>query len=87
MKKDTFIKSEKFQEVVDCILEFEKRELKIDAEDEASDSENDNIIEEDKNISSSSSEKANKRREEIENNVNHYLTKSNEKWVLDQYNL
>ena len=43
-KKENFILSDKFQEIVDSILEFEKRELRIDAEDEESESEEENII-------------------------------------------
>ena len=89
IKKQGFIESDKFQEIVDWILEFEKKELRIDAEDEESEDEDENIIDEDQEISESETGvvKGNKRREEIERDVRWFLTKSNEKWILDQYNL
>ena len=88
-KREGFIKSHKFEEIVDAIMEFEKKELNIDAEDVESDSEDINI-EDDKEIhenDASPSKAGLQRREEISRDVMLFITKSNEKWILDQFNL
>ena len=82
VKKEAFIESQKFQDIVDWILEFEKRELRIDAEDD-----DESSSEEDDDSQTQQINKGTLRRIEIEQETKLYLTRSNEKWILDQYNL
>ena len=91
-KREGFLKSTKFQEIVDAIMEFEKKELNIDAEDVEDDDEDEeeNLEEGDNEINENNAgtwKAGNKRRDEIARDVALFITKSNEKWILDQFNL
>ena len=89
-KREGFLKSAKFEEIVDCLLEFEKKELKIDAEEVEDEPEEVNFLEDDKEIHENDTntfKNGNQRRDEIIREVALFLTKSNEKWILDQFNL
>ena len=89
-KKAEFVKSPKFEEIVDCLLEFEKKELKIDAEEIEDEPEEVNFAEDDKEIHENDTntfKNGNQRRDEIARDVTLFITKSNEKWILDQFNL
>ena len=84
-KRDSFINSQNFEDIVDALLEFEKKTIRIDAEDWESDSEE---AEGDGEIGENEqSNKSLDRRDEIARDMRLFITKSNEKWILDQFNL
>ena len=87
--KDNFIKSDRFNEIVDSLLEFEKKTIRIDAEDSESDDEEVEVNEDDGAIGEQNctANKSLERREEIARDMIRFITKSNEKWILDQFNL
>ena len=87
LNKDDYIKSDKFDEIVDSLLEFEKKTIRIDAEDSESESEGDEVNEDDAINEHNSTNKSMERREEIARDMKLFITKSNEKWILDQFNL
>lgn len=88
-KNEGFLKSDKFERLIESLLEFEKKAVRIDAEDEESDSEDNEELDDcviNENQSHCKEPKLS-RRDEIANEIILYLSKSNEKWILDQYNL
>ena len=71
-KKAEFVKSPKFEEIVDCLFEFEKKELKIDAEEIEDEPEEVNFAEDDKEIHENDTntfKNGNQRRDEIARDV------------------
>ena len=87
-KNEEFLKSEKFDKIIESLLEFEKKAISIDAEDSEGDSDDHEEIEDSSIKNKSGSQISSiQRRDEIALEIKLFLSKSNEKWILDQYNL